>query len=573
MSSEDKTLEPSDHGPSPAPGSTAATPVGSPATTDKRPRGRPRKDGIAVLQKTRKKCRSRGKAALDDEDSMDSVGPAEADPVLEPADTQTQPVDRMPSPCAERTKEEPLPPLPLEPAGEEMRSSEPLCAFCYCGERSLLGQGELKRFGPTPGYAEGTRPRRGTGQQKDEDGDGSLRCRVKEQSNTVLSTETPFDEQTGLFLEEFGQVGLPDDIDVSLLLESSGHCWAHQSCAIWSHGVCQQQEVLRNVDKAVDSGSTKHCTYCKRLGATIRCCEEICHRWYHYPCAAAAGTFQDIQSHCLLCPEHIEQAVDKGESRFAQALVCQLTGCLGFFFFFFFFLAVPLYCRNACVFFPVLPSTAREGANCAVCDSAGDLLDQLFCTSCGQHYHGLCLDIAVTPLKRAGWQCPDCKICQTCRNPGEDSKMLVCDTCDKGYHTFCLQPVMDSIPTNGWRCKKCRVCEQCGTRSSPQWHHNSLLCDNCYQQTDDSLACLLCGKPVHVALQKDMMCCQMCKRWIHLECEKPAEDETFGSEREHYVCPLCKPADPQVAQVEGSSELPGAEGLGKWELTPVCTQT
>ncbi|KAL0200151.1 hypothetical protein M9458_003338, partial [Cirrhinus mrigala] len=29
---------------------------------------------------------------------------------------------------------------------------EQLCAFCYCGGRSLLGQGDLKPFRVTPGY-------------------------------------------------------------------------------------------------------------------------------------------------------------------------------------------------------------------------------------------------------------------------------------------------------------------------------------------------------------------------------------------------------------------------------------
>lgn len=63
------------------------------------------------------------------------------------------------------------------------------------------------------------------------------------------------------------------------------------------------------------------------------------------------------------------------------------------------------------IFFP----TVADDVNCTLCDSPGDLLDQLFCTSCGQHYHGICLDMAVTPLRRAGWQCPECKICQTCK--------------------------------------------------------------------------------------------------------------------------------------------------------------
>ncbi|KAL7879434.1 hypothetical protein SRHO_G00016880 [Serrasalmus rhombeus] len=44
MSSEEKILDPSDKGPSPLLGGSVATPAGSPASTDKRPRGRPRKD-------------------------------------------------------------------------------------------------------------------------------------------------------------------------------------------------------------------------------------------------------------------------------------------------------------------------------------------------------------------------------------------------------------------------------------------------------------------------------------------------------------------------------------------------
>ncbi|ETE66201.1 Histone-lysine N-methyltransferase MLL3, partial [Ophiophagus hannah] len=183
----------------------------------------------------------------------------------------------------------------------------------------------------------------------------------------------------------------------------------------------------------------------------------------------------------------------------------------------------------------------HEEANCAVCDSPGDLLDQLFCTTCGQHYHGMCLDIQVTPIKRAGWQCPDCKVCQNCKQSGEDNKMLVCDTCDKGYHTFCLQPVMDSVPTNGWKCKNCRVCAECGTRISSQWHHNCLMCDSCYRQ-QDNLPCPLCEKSPYPNLQKERLHCHMCKRWIHTGCDKPPDNE-LDIHLKEYICSLCKHSD------------------------------
>ncbi|XP_021566107.1 histone-lysine N-methyltransferase 2C isoform X2 [Carlito syrichta] len=272
-----------------------------------------------------------------------------------------------------------------------------------------------------------------------------------------------------------------------------------------------EEPLLVNVDKAVVSGSTERCAFCKHLGATIKCCEEKCTQMYHYPCAAGAGTFQDFSHIFLLCPEHIDQA----------------------------------------------PERSKEDANCAVCDSPGDLLDQFFCTTCGQHYHGMCLDIAVTPLKRAGWQCPECKVCQNCKQSGEDSKMLVCDTCDKGYHTFCLQPVMNSVPTNGWKCKNCRICVECGTRSSSQWHHNCLICDSCYQQQDN--LCPFCGKCYHPELQKDMLHCNMCKRWVHLECDKATDHELDSQLKEEYICMYCKHLGAEMDPLQPGDEVEMAE--------------
>lgn len=68
-----------------------------------------------------------------------------------------------------------------------------------------------------------------------------------------------------------------------------------------------------------------------------------------------------------------------------------------------------------CFCFVCLFYAAGEESWCAVCDSAGELTDLLFCTGCGLHYHAACLEIGATPIQRAGWQCPECKVCQTCR--------------------------------------------------------------------------------------------------------------------------------------------------------------
>ncbi|XP_060052806.1 histone-lysine N-methyltransferase 2C isoform X2 [Erinaceus europaeus] len=327
-----------------------------------------------------------------------------------------------------------------------------------------------------------------------------------------VSTQTASEDQASTLWDELSLVGLPDAIDVQALLDLTGSCWAHHRCVEWSLGTCQTEDPAgESVDRAVVSGSTERCAFCKHLGATIRCCEDQCPRTYHYPCAAGAGTFQDSKRFFLLCPEHIDRA----------------------------------------------PERSKEGANCAVCDSPGDLLDQFFCTTCGQHYHGMCLDIAVTPLKRAGWQCPECKVCQNCKQSGEDSKMLVCDTCDKGYHTFCLQPVMKSVPTNGWRCKNCRICVECGTRTSSQWHHNCLVCDSCYQQQDN--LCPLCGKCYHPEVQEDALHCNMCRRWVHLECDKPTDHELDSQVKEEYICMYCKHLAAETGPLQPGDDMLMAE--------------
>ncbi|XP_026093588.1 histone-lysine N-methyltransferase 2C-like isoform X8 [Carassius auratus] len=534
MSSEDKSLEPSEQGPSPPLSSAGATPSGSPAPSERRPRGRPRKDASSVTPKSKTKSRNQGRAQADDEDSMDStdvtptpdidiasemdvVEPEMDDDFLEPLDLS--PRDERPlSLLFQRSVSE-------DSAGysasttRKAKTREKLCAFCYCGEKSLLGQGELKLFGPTPGYVPlHIQNRRGSSEKDDDyhdddndfdDNDnnrspghhGSGLKKVSTPDSGLHSTSAPgstdptAEEPGQKFWDELGQIGLPHDINVASLFDPTGQCCAHLRCAAWSEGVCRGEgQSLLYVDKAIDSGSTECCAYCKRLGASIKCCEESCGRSFHYPCAAAAGTFQDVKAYTLLCPDHIQQAFVR----------------------------------------------SKDTVNCLVCDHSGDLLDQLFCCSCGQHYHGTCLDITVTPLKRAGWQCPECKVCLTCKNPGDDSKMLVCDMCDKGYHTFCLQPTVDTIPTNGWRCKNCRTCAQCGVKPNGQWSTNGVMCEGCQQQHDSALVCLICGQNQASGHPLDRHSCCTCKRWVHVDCDRQEGADPDTQMQDGYTCRVCK---------------------------------
>ncbi|XP_035658286.1 histone-lysine N-methyltransferase 2C-like [Branchiostoma floridae] len=555
---------------------------GEPSVTppmQRRGPGRPRKDGLSPISRKRRgtsRGRGRGRVpVIDDDDDMTPAPAPVPIPVSVPNVPPVQPDYKPPltiksegEPVEVRTATDQqfLPQtgasvdLPMDagpPPGESFMTfgggdGEPMgsdirCAFCCCGERSLLGQGDMTRYDPTPGFNPFKRridrsqrsSTESAGDQNERSPKQHLTWRrqrgpgksSRDRSKSPRRSNPHYETEAGCCaagMDELSCVGRAEEVDPSVVFEPSGHAWAHHCCAAWSEGVCLDDNgILINVDKAVFSGITQKCSYCKRFGATILCRNAKCNRLFHYPCAAGAGAFQDIKTMSLLCPEHLEEAETIGE--------------------------------NAC---------------CVICDLPGDISDQLFCTSCGQHYHCTCLDppVEINPVVRAGWQCPECKICQTCRQPGDDSKMLVCDTCDKGYHTFCLKPAMNTIPKNGWKCKtclnrsdtgpligtpelamNCRVCGDCGSRTpgsgpSSRWHLNYSVCDSCYQQRNKGLYCPVCGKAYRHFTQKEMLQCDGCRKWIHAECDDSVDMATYQQMKENecqyeYLCPVCKNKD------------------------------
>ncbi|KAM8974889.1 histone-lysine N-methyltransferase 2D [Pelodytes ibericus] len=376
-------------------------------------------------------------------------------------------------------------PVPICSSGSKTRR----CALCNCGEWSPQGQRELVRFDPTPG------------QELIPD-----YCQAQ-----AIDTQHP----------DPSIIGFDESVSPEDLFESTGHCWAHHWCASWSYGVQNVEGVgLTNVDIAVFSGISQKCEYCNRMGATIKCHSTGCLRRYHFPCAAASGSFQSMKTLKLLCTEHITEAIALDDSR------------------------------------------------CVLCERPGDLTDLLYCTSCGLHYHGSCLEISVTPLKRSGWQCPECKVCQTCRHPGEDSMMLVCDACDKGYHTFCLKPAIEGLPTDSWKCKNCRICRICGSRTaqlrpSCQWYENYSVCEKCQEQRNTNDTCSQCNQPGPPEI---MHCCPKCKKLHHVHCA-PDSDVQASS----VGCPSCSksqtPTQESDKQVK-KNEIPNT-ALSECEAKPL----
>ncbi|KAM6900450.1 uncharacterized protein FYW49_016953 [Xenentodon cancila] len=371
------------------------------------------------------------------------------------------------------------------PIPEHAKKRLKQCAFCYRGDGPPLGQGRLLVFGPTPGYIPlHILNRRAS---SDRDNDCHDHCyRGNQAPSTCSSPDRCEDESSSEFMKQLGLIGLPHDISVQSLFDPTGQCCAHLQCATWSEGVRRGEgQSLLFVDKAIDSGSTQVCTFCRRLGASLRCQEMGCGRSYHFPCAAAAGAHQDWTQRRTLCTRHTH------------------TGSL----------------------------------RCVSCSGSAEPSGLLMCCCCGDCYHGSCLEppLAPSPLRRAGWQCPRCQVCRSCRSQGDEDVLLVCQRCDKTYHTHCLTPPLDCTPGTGWTCKNCRVCRRCGVTSSGQWANHPFLCESC----DPALPCPLCDHSPNLYTPQEYLTCTCCYRCVHIECLGQAGEGRAGSEG--FICSTCSP--------------------------------
>lgn len=187
--------------------------------------------------------------------------------------------------------------------------------------------------------------------------------------------------------------------------------YAHYGCAVWSSGVSRTSEgALEGVATTVVDSVGRRCAYsnCARFGASVACQFAGCPRHFHLPCAAASGGFHCNKTRTLICNLHLDQV--------------SLLGV--------------------------------GDVTCKKCNSLGDVSNLTMCSTCGSHFHGACVGMALLPEVRAGWQCADCRCCQVCRLKEMDhTKIMLCEKCDKAYHPTCQRPIVTSIPKLGWKCK------------------------------------------------------------------------------------------------------------------------
>ena len=140
--------------------------------------------------------------------------------------------------------------------------------------------------------------------------------------------------------DELENVGFNEEPDITLLFETNGHFYVHENCAAWSSGVrplkpkeepkednekTPEKQKMKNtndaaaaatligVDKAVSASVRQKCTYCKHFGASVKC--KASGRMYHFPCAAASGSFMHKPTLTLVGTESLSKVGDYGKTK------------------------------------------------------------------------------------------------------------------------------------------------------------------------------------------------------------------------------------------------------------------
>ncbi|XP_052871048.1 histone-lysine N-methyltransferase 2C-like, partial [Anopheles cruzii] len=440
------------------------------------------------------------------------ASPNDEAPLTGASSTANSSVASTPTGELEATDPAQLMPAPDElPFFPEKYTGKP-CILCNLGERSQLGQGEMLRIEitiPADQLASAL-----TQEDKTHSlaGDRSPR--------TMASLAPPFLANskrqkgsnkcknpiaTAEYTDELEKIGHLEVNDASFI-NDGGYFYIHRSCALWSYGVGRDplSGTLSNLEVVVAQSLSRRCHFCAHFGATLSC-KMSCPKWYHFPCVAASGGFQVIQTYNIFCKEHLGQ--------------------------------VPLVCA--------------EDINCRQCSALGDVGNLIMCSICGDHYHGTCVGLAQLPGVRTGWQCNSCKKCQICRVPDSfEGRTVACELCDKIYHASCLRPMMTSIPKLGWKCRCCRVCSDCGARTpgagaSSRWHSHYTVCDSCYQQRNKGFSCPICHRAYRAAAYREMVKCSACFKFVHSTCDPDAELSVYNARKEsnpdyEYLCSPCK---------------------------------
>ncbi|XP_015881634.3 uncharacterized protein LOC107417540 isoform X1 [Ziziphus jujuba] len=185
----------------------------------------------------------------------------------------------------------------------------------------------------------------------------------------------------------------------------------------------------------------------------------------------------------------------------------------------------------------------------------------LSCKSCGKKYHRNCLKSWAQHrdlFHWSSWTCPSCRICEVCRRTGDPNKFMFCKRCDGAYHCYCQHPSHKNVSSGPYLCPKHTKCHSCGSNVpgnglSVRWFLGYTCCDACGRLFVKGNYCPVCLKVYRDSESTPMVCCDVCQRWVHCQCDGISDEKYLQFQVDgnlQYKCATCRGECYQVKDLE-----------------------
>ncbi|XP_044489518.1 uncharacterized protein LOC123213943 isoform X2 [Mangifera indica] len=185
----------------------------------------------------------------------------------------------------------------------------------------------------------------------------------------------------------------------------------------------------------------------------------------------------------------------------------------------------------------------------------------LSCKSCGKKYHRNCLKNWARNRELfhwSSWKCPSCRTCEICRRTGDPNKFMFCRRCDGAYHCYCQHPPHKNVSSGPYLCPKHTRCHSCGSNVpgnglSVRWFLGYTCCDACGRLFVKGNYCPVCLKVYRDSESTPMVCCDVCLRWVHCQCDGISDERYLQFQVDgnlQYKCPTCRGECYQVRDLE-----------------------
>ncbi|GFY90474.1 PHD finger family protein [Actinidia rufa] len=147
---------------------------------------------------------------------------------------------------------------------------------------------------------------------------------------------------------------------------------------------------------------------------------------------------------------------------------------------------------------------------------------------------------------------------KVCRRTGDQTRFMFCRRCDGAYHCYCQQPPHKNVSSGPYLCPKHTKCHSCGSTVpgnglSVRWFLGYTCCDACGRLFVKGNYCPVCLKVYRDSESTPMVCCDVCQRWVHCQCDGISDEKYLQFQVDgnlQYKCATCRGECYQVRDLE-----------------------